>query len=328
MSDKLRKYAAENCILEIVAGSHLYGTSTPESDEDYVGVFLPPPEYVLGLQSVQEVDFSVKDKSEDGKNTADAVDRKLYEFRKFINLALQNNPNIIEILFTNEQAIKKIDPYGQRLLALRNLFPSRQCVPRFLGYAKSQKHKMIMRRDRFNELRLAHEVLSKYADKDVMAEVFTTCDVEYFPPEQANGEMLFWKKVGGTHIHVGDICFEPGVYVKKARKKLKERLDKVTNRSELILKYGYDTKFASHLIRLLYEGLMLLEYGELEFPLPMSSLILDIKNGAWEVEKVIEFSDELEKKYNTAEEKTKLPKTANFKRIEEFTINTMRNWLG
>jgi len=29
------------CIVEMVFGSHLYGTDTPESDKDYKGVFMP-----------------------------------------------------------------------------------------------------------------------------------------------------------------------------------------------------------------------------------------------------------------------------------------------
>ena len=92
MSDKLREQARKNRILEIRSGSHLYGTNTPESDEDFVGIFMPPEEYVYGLQSVQEVDLGIKDKHADGKNTADAVDRKLYEFRKFVNLAQGEQP--------------------------------------------------------------------------------------------------------------------------------------------------------------------------------------------------------------------------------------------
>jgi len=62
MSDELREAAEKNCILEIVTGSQLYGTATPESDEDFIGIFMPPKEYILGLKSVAEVDLSVVSK--------------------------------------------------------------------------------------------------------------------------------------------------------------------------------------------------------------------------------------------------------------------------
>jgi hypothetical protein len=93
---------------------------------------------------------------------------------------------------------------------------------------------MIIRRDHFNELREGYEILQTLDDKIVMAEVYNK-GYRFHA-----GVPLFLKKKIGEHIHIGDVCFEPGVYVKKARKILKERLDKVTNRSELVLKHGYD----------------------------------------------------------------------------------------
>jgi len=321
MSDRLKQQVEDNKILEITAGSHLYGTSTPESDEDFLGIFMPPAEYVLGLQTVEEVDFSIIDKDKDGKNTTEAIDRKFYEFRKFINLALKNNPNIIEILFVRDAATIYINDFGRRLLAIKNLFPSQQCIPRFIGYASSQRHKMIIKRDHFNELCNAYDFLGLCDPKLTMGQVYDQmidCN---------ESTKTFIKKGTAIHIHCGDLCFEPGIYAKKAIKILKERLDKATNRSELVLKHGYDTKFGSHLIRLLFEGLTLLKYGELIFPLPESELILEIKQGKWEISQVLDLAEKLEARFGEAKQKTKLPKNANFKKIEEFTINLMKEHL-
>jgi len=326
MSDKLREAALEGKILEIRCGSHLYGTNTPESDEDFIGIFMPPKEYVLGLQTVKEVDFSTVDKNEEGKNTAEAIDKKLYEFRKFISLALQNNPNIIEILFVNEENIIECNEIGRRLLGLRHLFPCKQASKKFLGYAKSQKHKMIIRRDHFNELREGLEILNWCDNKTTMAEVFNLGHV-YTPEEQANSELIFYKKEKGHHIHCGDICFEPGVYVKKARRMLEERLSKITNRSELVLKHGYDTKFASHLIRLLTEGIEILNTGRLEFPLPNAKNILDIKDGNFSVQEILKEAETLEEKYEKALEASTLPDKPPMKEIEKFTIQEMYDWV-
>ena len=327
MSDELREQAEKNRILEIVSGSHLYGTSTPTSDKDYVGVFMPPKEYVIGLKSVQEVDIGIKDKNEDGKNTQDAVDRKLYEYRKFLNLALGSNPNIIEILFVNLESIVSCTLVGSELLDSRKLFISKLCMPKFIGYAHSQKHKMIIRRDHFNELRLAYQELEKYDHKNVMVEVYNECTTQYFPDGQANGEPLFWKKDTGHHIHCGDLCFEPSVYVKKAREILKDRLDKATNRSELVLKYGFDVKFASHLIRLLMEGLWLLENGELVFPLPFADVIKDIKAGKWEIGQVVELADKLEERMEETAARSKIPKVPNYNAIEAMCMRHMDLWI-
>ena len=95
----LTNIALDNRILELKVGSHLYGTSTPESDIDFCGVFVAPKELYLGLQRVEEVDLSIISKKENGRNDKDAIDRKFYELRKYIKLAAENNPNIIEQLF-------------------------------------------------------------------------------------------------------------------------------------------------------------------------------------------------------------------------------------
>ena len=332
MSNELQVKAEQNKILEIVSGSHLYGTNTPQSDEDYVGVFMPPEEYVFGLKSVQEIDVGIKSKDKDGKNNTDAVDRKLYEFRKFISLALGNNPNILELLFVNDTNIKYINPIGYKLLAKRHFFPSKLAAKKFVGYAHSQKHKMIIRRDNFNELRAGYRIMENIEDKLTMGQLFDRYQAELDeayknPLAILPEENIFFKKETGMHIHCGDICFEPGVYVKKARRMLKERLDKATNRSELVLKYGYDTKFASHLIRLLHEGLDLLNNGELIFPLPRAYEILDIKNGKWDIKDVIKYADELEAKLDDTLKTTKLPATPYYKEIENFTIETMKQHL-
>ena len=47
--------AEKNMILKVRAGSYLYGTNTLESDEDYIGIFIPEEKYLLGLNKIEEV---------------------------------------------------------------------------------------------------------------------------------------------------------------------------------------------------------------------------------------------------------------------------------
>lgn len=47
-------------ILEVITGSNLYGTNTPESDIDYAGIFIPTIDYYFGLKKVEEADFSTQ----------------------------------------------------------------------------------------------------------------------------------------------------------------------------------------------------------------------------------------------------------------------------
>jgi len=142
MSDT-KQMAEENLIVKMRSGSHLYGTNTKNSDEDYTGVFLPDEDYVFGFLKVDEVDLGKKDKDESGKNTKDAIDFKAYEVRKFIKLAMDNNPNILELLFVNQENLVYLNNYGEFLLNTKEIFPHKGLYNRFIGYATSQKRKLI-----------------------------------------------------------------------------------------------------------------------------------------------------------------------------------------
>lgn len=308
----LKKIATDNKILEIKIGSHLYGTNTPTSDVDYSGVFLPTKELVFGFQRVEEIDLSVTDKDEAGKNTQNAIDKKLYEFRKFVKLAMDNNPNIIEQLFINEANIIYINDIGRALLAERYKFPHQGLVKKFKGYAFSQKHKMIIRTEKFHELENAFNYLKDYADqKAILVEL--------------RDKFLPFMKFNNDYCVIGDLNLQKSLLVKKAVSMIEERLSKVSNRKTLITKHGYDTKFASHLIRLLLEGKELINTGEIIFPLSYRQTILDIKQGKWTIKEVLDYADLLEVEIDKAAEKSELPKEARFNEIEKFTINLLEN---
>jgi predicted nucleotidyltransferase len=61
-----------NLICEIKFGSHLYGTATERSDEDYIGVFLPSVEEILLGRIPKTANSSLKDDTR--KNEAGELD--------------------------------------------------------------------------------------------------------------------------------------------------------------------------------------------------------------------------------------------------------------
>lgn len=70
-----------------------------------------------------------------------------------------------------------------------------------------------------------------------------------------------------------------------SRLKNRERIGK---RAEIINKYGYDTKDASHIIRLLFELKEILFRGELTLGKD-SAIVNEIKNGIWSKQEVVDF---------------------------------------
>jgi len=291
-------------ILKIRTGSHLYGTNTEDSDEDYAGIFLPPPDYLLGLKRVEEIDLSMKDKLPNGKNSPNAIDFKVYSLQKFAKLALDNNPNILEMLFVNE-GIEYIHPVGRQLLDLRHAFLSKKIKHRFLGYAISQKHKMVIKLDNYEKLLEADRILSNCQDEKFLLELLPN--------------PLFAKR--RDVIRIADINVPATATVKRARKIIGQRLAKFGSRKELVSKYGFDTKFASHLIRLLLEGKELLSTGNLILPLQYADLIKDIRYGKYDLNKLLELSEELEKDIEELYNSSELPNRPNYTIVEQFVID-------
>ena len=120
--DLAQKYQIFLC----VAGSKSYGTDSAHSDTDKRGIFIAPPEYTLGcLKTVEQVEVP-------GEDTV------IYELAKFIKLAAQCNPNLIELLFTGEENILFIDPAFAQLREHRHLFLSKKAKFTFSGYAMAQ----------------------------------------------------------------------------------------------------------------------------------------------------------------------------------------------
>jgi len=309
----LTEIANKNKILEIVVGSHLYGTNTPTSDIDYSGIFLPPKEFVFGLRRVEEVNLSITAKDEVGRNTQNAVDKKLYEFRKFVKLAIENNPNIMEQLFVNQANILYINTSGQALLAERHKFPHKGLLQKFKGYAFAQKHKMVIKSDKFNELSNALNYLKDFPDqKAILIEL--------------KDKALPFIKFTKDYCAIGDLNLQKGIFVKKAVSMITERLSKVGNRKNLITKYGFDTKFASNLIRLLLEGKELINTGKLIFPLTYHKTILDIKQGQWKIKEILDYAEQLENEIDVEIEKSELPSKPRFDEIETFAINLLESY--
>jgi predicted nucleotidyltransferase len=113
-------------VLLTTHGSHAYGLSRPESDIDIKGVAVPPSEYFHGFNSKFE-----QAESHD-------PDMVVYDIRKFMSLAADCNPNIIEVLWTDEADHQIVTNGGRALLCNRDLFLSKRARHTFAGYAHGQ----------------------------------------------------------------------------------------------------------------------------------------------------------------------------------------------
>lgn len=137
----------------IISGSHAYGTAMYSSDYDLRGIAIPPPEYFLGFnkkfeQNDQKFTFEEYPFPELKRYITandlrtpepdEGIDHCIYDIRKFFKLAADCNPNVLEILFVDENEILYEDHVGKQIRDHREDFISARAKHTFSGYAVSQ----------------------------------------------------------------------------------------------------------------------------------------------------------------------------------------------
>lgn len=318
-------------ILKICSGSHLYGTNTPDSDKDYLGVYLNTKEEILGLQTSEELTENIESKAENGRNTKDAVDCKYYELRKFCRLALNNNPTVLEILFVNPENIIEITPEGQTLLDLKYDFLSKKLFNSFFGYATNQEKKAFIKPENINHIDRFYNWIKTFVsieDTPISNMTFNDFYNELKDENIFKEHIKFYQNEhNDTMFQCGDLKFPINIIMKKLVTSLKERLDKASWRKDGMLQYGLDYKFMSHNVRLLLEGLEFVKTKDLKLPLTYRELIRQIKLGKIENNKIIELMKKYKEEFRSFEKNNTLPDTGNYNKINQFVIDTYYNYL-
>jgi len=113
-------------IFECIAGSHCYNLNHDKSDIDIRGVYMYPSSIHLSLNPLSDFDSD------------ESHDIQFYELRKFLKLLSGNNPNIIELLYLNDEFIKFFTSEMSLLFKHRDSFISKQAKNTFSNYAIGQ----------------------------------------------------------------------------------------------------------------------------------------------------------------------------------------------
>ena len=364
----------QHTILVNIAGSRSYGMHRADSDIDIKGVCIPPPKYIIGALS----HFEQADKPEHirvfetllSEEQMAIVKREklegtVYSLQKFIRLATDANPNIIESLFCRENEILLCTDTGKLLRENRNLFLSAKAKHTFSGYAFSQLKRIKGHRQwllnppsgrpKRSEFGLMDKPNRHFQEiKDVVQKKLDTWEWDF--SALTHSEILALKErltqqlseMGLANVDRSLLalqsfgCSDEFMHTIIQEKKFQNALrgwkqyngwkqSRNPSRAALEEKYGYDTKHAAHLVRLLRMGNEILRTGTCRVwrgGIDAQELSA-IRNGLWSYEQLIEWSQKEQEKLQHIYQSNQyvVPQKPNRNAIEELCCEIMEQSL-
>lgn len=150
-TERAREIAEGNTILQVQVGSGLHGVTVEGTDDrDEMGVCIEPASCVIGLEGFEQYLFRTQ--PEGVRSGAGDLDLAIYSLRKWTRLAANGNPTVLLLLFApRTEWVTAAEPYASQLQDNSDLFLSKDCGRRFMGYLKAQKERMLgLRNQRTN----------------------------------------------------------------------------------------------------------------------------------------------------------------------------------
>lgn len=277
-------------------GSHLYGTSTPESDVDFKEIYVPHARDILTGNVKEHMSKNTNNTS--SKNTKDDVDHELYSLKYFFKLAADGETVALDMLHTPPSLVVKSDlpDVWKYIQDNRSRFYTTN-MKSYLGYVRKQASKYGVKGSRLAVLRQALKRSNEWGQYFDNGAVIRLSHMKNVLPV---GEFASWvetenEKTGKqTFYSLLDRKFQDTLTNKEFNTilvKLEENYGERARKAEA--NEGIDWKALSHACR---GGLQLLEIyktGDLVYPLQDAPFILDVKLGKHTFKTVQEFLEDI-----------------------------------
>jgi hypothetical protein len=333
----------ERTLFLTVHGSHAYGTNRAGSDLDVRGICVPPAIYFHGYsQRFEQAEFR-------GDN-----DLVVYDLRKFFKLAADCNPNVLELLYTDEKHHLLVSEGGQTLLEHRDMFLSKRAQHTFSGYAISQ----------LKRIKLHRRWLLNPPSREPTRAQFGLPERTLIPADQLGA---VWSQIR-SQIEAWDVNLEPltdasridikariadslaeqGVCADSQWRAAARKLGATDNfielmdgekrhqaavtewrsyqnwltnrnpgRAEMEKKFGFDTKHATHLVRLMRMAIEVLDGRGLLVFRPDRDELLAIRDGAWNFDSLMVWAEATERLIAVAAKNSGLPRGPDVAHLDD-----------
>lgn len=251
-------FLSDNVQYETIMGSVAYGVSSDTSDNDIYG-FCIPPKHVVFPHLAGEIEGFGRQKQRfeqyqkhhiDRPDNGKQYDVTIYSVVKFFSLCMENNPNMVDALFTPRFCVLHTTKVGEMVRERRHMFLHKGSWHKFKGYAYSQLHKM------------------KTKDPNVGSK-----------------------------------------------------------RREMREKFGFDVKFAYHVVRLLDEAEQILMHGDLDLQRNREQMKA-IRRGEWKEEEIRKWASAKEEALERLYESSKLPHSPDEESIKQLLLDCLEHHYG
>jgi predicted nucleotidyltransferase len=250
------EWLPDNTEYLVTTGSVAYGASEDTSDQDIQGFCIPMRDNVFPHLTGEIVGFGKQTEPFGVWQQHHAIDNgKEYDFAvysivRFFQLAMDNNPNMVDLLFVPQDCVRHMTDTGFRVKAHRHLFLHKGIYFKMRGYALSQLYKMGSK-----------------------------------TPQE-----------GGK-------------------------------REASVKEFGYDVKFAYHIVRLMLECEQALELYDIDLRRDRE-MYKSIRRGEWTQEEIRDWFADKERHLEALYQKTQLPDVPNEKRLKELLLSCLEQHYG
>lgn len=317
-----------NIIVKSVFGSHLYGTSTPESDQDFKVVFMPTWEQIV-LNRVPRIANESTGLAH-MKNTNKDKDTEIFSIYEFVRLACDGQTAQMDMLHTPKELLIHTSPIWEEIVANREKFYSKNIVS-FCGYAKTQATKYSVKGDRmncakkvldwFNNALTISRATTGYADMPM-----SDSDLSTFPTDE---HIIFhpgtFDPKGNKIMPMYEVCNRKLtvsaslLYNKAIVKKFYD--DYGARAKQAATNEGADWKAFSHAFRAVYQAIELFKNGTMTMPRPEAEFLLKVKTGQLEMKNLVPMLDDLLEQANQLRATSTLPEQPDREFWDKFLIS-------
>jgi len=288
------------------------------------------------------------------------LEGSVYGLRKFARLAADCNPNILDVIFCRDEEVRVCTPLGEALRAHRDAFLSTKARHTYSGYAMSQLKRIKGHRKWLLEPPLTPPTRGEYdlpettllpreqleAGEAAVRKKLDSWEIDFgdLAPSailnlQERISSMLAEQVGSADARWEASARAVGLDANLIAVMDRERRYKAAHRgwkqyqgwkknrnparAALEAKFGYDTKHAAHLVRLLRMGREILETGEVH--VWRGGIDADelkaIRGGVWSYDELVENADGELAKFDDLEKGAVLPKKPNRNQLDALVIS-------